>query len=207
MLVTMKRVSTPSGPSSAVRWTDAGEDPLHPPPAAGAIEKLLVAALLLGARRGSAQRRGAPLQRFDVTAQRGRRGDTKDEVQALGAAEVEHLRRAVVAVRADQDLDPWPMATDGAHQPAEKAASLPSARPLRGAQHGGDRAPLAVEYHDRLETVLVVVSVEQPQLLLPMDRIERVVDIEHDAPRDMPEAAAVELDHGPAHTQQGSCPR
>jgi hypothetical protein len=99
------------------------------------------------------------------------------------------------------------MATDGAHQPAEKAASLPSARPLRRAQHGGDRAPLAVEYHDRLEAILVVVSVEQPQLLLPMDNVERVVDIEHDAPRDMPEAIAIELDHGPAHMQQGSCPR
>jgi hypothetical protein len=82
-----------------------------------------------------------------------------------------------------------------------------ASRPLRGAQHGGDRAPLTVEYRDRLEAVLVVVGVEEPQLPLPMDSVERAVDIEHDAPRYMPEAVAVELDHGPAHTQQGSCPR
>jgi len=34
--------------------------------------------------------------------------------------------------------------------------------------------------------------------------VEGVVDVEHDAPRHLPEAAAVELDHGPAHAQQGT---
>ncbi len=98
------------------------------------------------------------------------------------------------------------MAADGAHQPAQEGAGLPPARPLGGAQHGGDRAPLAVEHHDRLEAVRVVVGVEQSQLLIAMNSIEGVVDVEHDAPRHLPEAGAVEPDHGPRHAQQGPCP-
>jgi len=76
-----------------------------------------------------------------------------------------------------------------------------SARPLGGPQHGGQRAALAVEHHDRLEAVIVMVGVEQPQLLPAMDGVEGVVDIERDAARHLPEARAVELHHGAAHAQ------
>jgi hypothetical protein len=99
------------------------------------------------------------------------------------------------------------VATDGAYQAAEESAGLPPARPLCRAQHGGDGAALAVEHDDRLEAVLVVVGVEEPQLLLAMDGVEGVVDIQHDTPWHLPEAAAVEPDHGPRHAQQGPCPR
>src|SRR5215213_289869 len=106
---------------------DAGDDPLDPAPAAGAVEKLLVAALFLGARRGGAQHCGAPLQHLDMTAQRRRRGNAENEIQALGAAEVEQLRCAVVAVRADQDLDPRPVAP-GWHAPGGAGKRGPPAR-------------------------------------------------------------------------------
>jgi hypothetical protein len=116
-----------------VRWTDAGNDPLDPAPAAGAVKKLLVAALFFGARRGGAQRCSAPLQHLDMAAQRRRRGNAENEIQSLGAAEVEHLWCAVVAVRADQDLDPRPVAADGTHQAAEESPGFPPAGPLRRA--------------------------------------------------------------------------
>ena len=70
------------------------------------------------------------------------------------------------------------------------------------AQHGGDEAPRAVEHHDGLEAVFVVMGVEQPQLLSAMDGVEGVVDVERDPLRDLREGGAVEPDHGVTHAQQ-----
>src|SRR3712207_8960887 len=42
---------------------------------------------------------------------------------------------------------------------------------------------LAVEHHDRLEAVPVVVGVEQPQLLLAVDRVEGVAHVERSEER------------------------
>src|SRR3712207_2564472 len=95
---------------------DAGDDPLNPAPAAGAVVELGVAALLARVAGRGIARRGARLERQDMAAQRGGAGHGEDEIQPLGPAEVEHLRRAVVAVGADQDLHPGPVATDLAHR-------------------------------------------------------------------------------------------
>ena len=108
--------------------------------------------------------------------------------EPLGSAEIEHLRRAVVAVGADQDLHPGPVAADLAHQPAQKGAGLGTTRPAGRAQHGGHRPALAVEHHDRLEAILVVVGVEEPQLLPTVDGVEGVVHVQDDAARHLPEA-------------------
>ena len=70
------------------------------------------------------------------------------------------------------------------------------------AQHGGDEAPRAVERHDGLEAVVVVMGVEQPQLLPAMDGVESVVDVERDALGHLREGGAVEPDHGAVHAQQ-----
>ena len=40
--------------------------------------------------------------------QRGIRGEAEDEIDAIGGTPVEHLRGGVVAVAAQQNLDPWP---------------------------------------------------------------------------------------------------
>jgi len=138
-----------------------------------------------------------------MAAQRGGRGNAKDEIQALGPAEVEHFRRAVVAVCADQDLDPRPVAADLAHPSPQQGTGLAPIRAAGRAQHGSNGTALAIEHHDRLEAVVVVVGVEQPQLLRAVGGIEGVIHIEHDPPRHLAEAAAVELDHGPGHPQQG----
>jgi hypothetical protein len=61
-----------------------------------------------------------------------------------------------MAVSAQQDLDLGPQGADGADQTAHKGADLLPARPLAGPQQGRDETPLAVEHHDRLETVIVM---------------------------------------------------
>jgi len=81
--------------------------------------------------------------------------------------------------------------------------SLSKGRPLGRPQHGGDDAALAVEYQDRLEAVVVVIGAEQPQLLAAVHGVERVIDVEHDPLRHLPERPAIEIDHGMAHPQQG----
>src|SRR5215211_6859838 len=70
---------------------DAGDDPLDPAPAAGAVPELLVAAQFVGSGHGSTPGGGALLESLDMAAQRRGGGDPEDEVQARGAAEVEHL--------------------------------------------------------------------------------------------------------------------
>ena len=125
-------------------------------------------------------------------------------VQPLRPAEPQHLGRAVVAVAAQHDLDPGPIATDGGDQAVQPAHDLLARRPAGRAQHGGDHAPGLVEHDDRLEAVFVMVGVEQAQLLAAMHGVEGVVDVQHDAARNLVEAVAIMIDHGAAHMQQGT---
>jgi len=81
----------------------------------------------------------------------------------------------------------------------------PPTRPLGRTQDCGDEAALAVEHHDGLEAVFVVVRVEQAQLLLTMHGVERVVHVQHDPARHLSERRAVKVNHGPAHAQQRPC--
>jgi hypothetical protein len=64
-------------------------------------------------------------------------------------APVEHFRGRIVAVGAQQDLDLWPMAAQGADHAAHKAADLHPARPLAGPQQRGDKAALCVGRRSR----------------------------------------------------------
>jgi hypothetical protein len=93
---------------------------------------------------------------------------------------------------------------DRPHQGAEDGADLDATRPLGRAQQRSDEAALAIEHDHGLKAVLVVMRVEQAQLLRPVRGIKGVVDVEHDAPRHLPERAAVEIDESMAHAQQGA---
>ena len=73
------------------------------------------------------------------------------------------------------------MGTDGADQTAHKTAQLHPARPLAGAQQGGNKTAFPVKDDDRLEAVIVIIGIEKAQLLGAMHPIKGVVDIEHDA--------------------------
>jgi len=107
-----------------------------------------------------------------------------------------------VAVGPQQDLDPGPVGAELAHEAAQEGADLASTRPLGRAQDCGDEAALAVEHHDRLEAILVVVRIEQAHLLPAVHGIERVVHVQHDPARHPAERRAVKVNHGPAHAQQ-----
>jgi len=110
-----------------------------------------------------------------------------------------------VAVGPQQDLDPGPVGAELAHEAAQQGPDLAPTRPLGRTQHGGDEAALAVEHHDGLEAVFIVVSIEQAQLLFAMHRVERVIHIQHDPARHLAERRAVKIDHRLAHAQQRPC--
>ena len=77
---------------------------------------------------------------------------------------VDHLGAAGVAVAADQDSGGRPVGPDGAQKTTEKSADLRAFGPFGRVQHGGHDAALTIEHHDRLEAILIVISIEQPQL-------------------------------------------
>ena len=117
---------------------------------------------------------------------RGRR-DAQDVIETVGPTPVENFGTAIMAVGAQQDFRVRPIGPDRPQQAAQEGADLLAARPFGGAKHSCDEAAVAVEYDDRLKTIFVVMRIEEPQLLAAMNRIERVVDVERDPFRDLPE--------------------
>ena len=107
-----------------------------------------------------------------------------------------------MAVGPQQDLHPGPVGAELAHEAAQKGADLASTRPLGRAQHSDDEPTLAVEHHDGLEAILVVVRIEQAHLLSAVHGVERVVHVQHDPARHLAEQRAIQVDHGLAHAQQ-----
>src|SRR6202040_1183624 len=154
---------------------DAGDDALDPAPALRGIVELPEAPHLAAPGRRLEARGGALLQRCDMTAECGVGGQAEDPIHPVLPAPVEHFGGRIMAVGAQQDLDLWPMAAQGADQAAHKAADLHPARPLAGPQQRGDKTALCVEHNDRLEPVIVVVGVEQAQLLAAMHAVEGVI--------------------------------
>src|ERR1700730_8221802 len=184
---------------------DACDDPLDAAPAFGPIEELLEAAeLAVLLRRSLEARLRAGLEALDMPAQRCGRRDAQDVIETVGPTPVENFGTAIMAVGAQQDLGVWPVGADRPQQAAQEGADLLATRPFGGAKHSCDEAALAVEYDDRLKTIFVVMRIEEPQLLAAMDRIERVVDVERDPFRDLPEGFAIKIDHGAAYAQQGA---
>ncbi len=139
---------------------EAGDDVLDAGPAGGTIVKFLVAPHLLPARRARVTTRSAGFQRLDMAAQRHCGADAKQEVDARRTPEIQHCRRAIVAVGADQNLDARPGAADLVHQTTQEVACLGTGRASGRMQHGGDETALAVEHDNRLQASFVVVGVE-----------------------------------------------
>jgi hypothetical protein len=128
-----------------------------------------------------------------MRSQRRGRRHAEDEVETVGAAEVDRLRRAIMAVGTQQNFGLGPIAANGAQQAAQEGPDLLAAGPSSGTQNGGDEAAGAVEHDDRLKAVFVIVPIEQPQLLATVDGIEHVVDVEGDALGDLRERFAIEV--------------
>ena len=106
----------------------------------------------------------------------------EDEVETVGAAEVDRLRRGNNGCRHAAGFRSW---ANGCEWRAPGGAARPwislPAGPSGGTQNGGDEAAGAVEDDDRLKAVFVIVRIEQPQLLAAVDGVEHVVDVEGDA--------------------------
>src|SRR3712207_3793724 len=102
-----------------------------------------------------------------MPAQGGRRGNTQNEVDLVGATPGEDLRGV-------------PVGPDPTKEAAEESTDVRPLWALGGPQHGGGDATLAIEATDGLEPVVVIVGIERPQLLAAVDGVERVIDVKHD---------------------------
>ena len=98
------------------------------------------------------------------------------------------------------------MAADGVDQPAQPFDDLGPFWPTRRTQHRGEHPAVAVEHHNRLRSVFVVVCVEQAELLRAVSGIEGIVDIQHNPVGYGAEIRAIMLDHRQAHAQQRARP-
>jgi hypothetical protein len=171
---------------------------------AAPVEELLEAARLAILRRRLEAHLRAGLEALDMPTQcRGRR-DAQDVIETVSSTPVENFGTAIMAVGTQQDLGVRPVGADRPQQAAQEGADLFATRPFGGAKHSCDEAPLAVEHDDRLKAIIVVIRIEEPQLLAAMSRIKRVVDVERDPFRDLPERLAIKIDHGASHAQKGA---
>jgi len=59
-----------------------------------------------------------------VAAQRSGGGDAENEIEPLGAEEIQDFGRAIMAIGAEQDVHARPVSANGADQAAQKAAHL-----------------------------------------------------------------------------------
>src|SRR4051794_23728493 len=139
---------------------DPGDDALDSAPAAGGIVELREAPYLAALGRRPEALGGGCLQRSDMTAQCRIGGEAEHPIDAVGATPIEEFGRGIMAVGAQQDLDPGPQGADSANQTAHKGSDLAPARPLAGPQQRGHESSLAVEDDNRLEAVIIMIGVE-----------------------------------------------
>ena len=137
-----------------------------------------------------------------MLAQGGGGCHAEDEVDIVGAAPVDDLWTAIVAVGPDQDPGVRPIGPDRPYQAAQVSADLDAIGPLARSQDRTDEPTRAIEHHDRLEAVLVMVGIEEAKLLAAVHGVKRVVNVEHDPLRHLSERGAIKVDHRPPHRDQ-----
>ena len=134
--------------------------------------------------------------------------EAEDVADPVALQPAHGLGPGIVAVAADQDVDGGPTAANGPDDMAQDEGHLGTVRRLAGPQDDRDRlAGGGLIDVDRQEAAAVVVGMKQRQLLAAMDAILGVVDVEHDAARDLGEARAEQIDHGRHHPLQRGCGR
>src|SRR6202023_3856264 len=151
----MKRVSGPSGLASTRATIRATRLQLAAP------SKNSLKRRALPSFGAASKRLRAGLEALDVPAQRRGRRDAQD-IETIGSTPVEDFRTAIMAGGAQQYLWVGPVGPDRPQQAAQEGANLLATRPFGGAKHSRDEAAFAVEHDNRLETVFVVMRIEQP---------------------------------------------
>ncbi len=130
-------------------------------------------------------------------------GEAEDVVDAVRLAPVHHLRSAVVAVATDGDLRRGPMMADASDETAQVTAHLDAGGRLARPQDHGHRATgRRIVDVDRQKAALIVVGIEERQLLVTVNHVDRVVDVEHDRLRWRRVAGTVEIDHHAAEPDE-----
>src|SRR6056297_426960 len=94
------------------------------------------------------------------------------------------------------------MTADLTDQTPDMGGRLLAGRATCRAQHSPYQAPLTIKDHNRLETVFIVISVEQPKLLMTVSGIEGVVDVEHDLSGRAGKGRAIKSDHLMRHPNE-----
>src|SRR5947209_5283081 len=107
---------------------DTGNDALDAVPTPGTIIEFLEATALLATAAGGEALCRALLQSRDMAAQGRRRRHAQHPIHLVGAAEAQHLRRAVMAVTAQQDLNARPVGPQTPDQAAQQRDDLAPAR-------------------------------------------------------------------------------
>src|ERR1017187_7583012 len=95
------------------------------------------------------------------------------------------------------------MTADRPHETADMTANLdPGGRLARSQDHGYRATGRRVVDVDRQKAALVIVGIEERQLLVAVNHVERIVDVENDRRGRLSVAGAVMVDHHPAEPDQ-----
>ena len=124
-----------------------------------------------------------------MPAQRRGRRDAQDIIETIGSTPVEDFGTAIMAIGAQQYLGVGPVGPDRPQQAAQEGANLLATRPFGGAKHSRDEAAFAVEHDNRLETVFVVMRIEQRVSGTFSSR--EMVDCEHSSRSDGDRSSAI----------------
>ena len=107
-----------------------------------------------------------------------------------------------MAVGANENVRGGPVGPDRPQHTPKELLYLHAAGTLGWTQHCGHEPPVAVEHHDRLEAVFVVMGVEQTQLLAAMHGVEGIVEVKHDPLGNSGVGRAIKIDQGFSHAQK-----
>src|SRR6516165_10056310 len=107
---------------------------------------------------------------------------SQDKVHAVRLAPGHQLVASKAAVGAQQNTNPWPLSANVGDNACHLLDRTGCRVHARAPQLGGQQMPSA-EYIERQIAVAIVVPVEEPSLLLPMNRIVRRIKIKNNLVR------------------------
>ena len=126
------------------------------------------------------------------------------DISQLCVERLEHLQEAWFGegrVRSHDNPHLGKTALEGLDEPAQHALSTPRGVDIAGAQQSANQlAALPIKNQQRVVHVLVVVSVEEGQLLLPVGRVIRRIDVQHHHLGRLREGVHVVLLEQPEHS-------
>ena len=107
-----------------------------------------------------------------------------------------------MAVGANENVGGRPVGPDRPQHTPKELLYLHALGTLGWTQHCGHEPPVAVEHHDRLEAVFVVMGVEQTQLLAAMHGVKGIVEVKHDLLGNSGVGRAIKIGQGFSHAQK-----